>query len=70
MIFIECNADHPFYEKVILANRGNRDIINAANAMIFSMAAAELCLFTNEDAKELFRSWETDLSSNLRTLLS
>jgi hypothetical protein len=38
--------------------------------MVFSMAAAELRLFTDEDAQELFESWKTDLSSNLRILLS
>lgn len=69
-IYIEWNTDHPFYQKVILANRENRDVINAVNAMVFSMAAAELRLFTDEDAQELFESWKTDLSSNLRILLS
>ena len=69
-IYIEWNADHPFYQKVILANRENRDVINAVNAMVFSMVAAELRLFTNEDAQGLFETWETDLSSNLRILLS
>jgi Histidine kinase-, DNA gyrase B-, and HSP90-like ATPase len=69
-IFVEWNADHPFYEKVILANRDHRDVINVVNAMVFSMAAAELRLFTDEDARELFESWKTDLSSNLRILLS
>lgn len=69
-IYVEWNTDHPFYQKVILANRENRDVINAVNAMVFSMAAAELRLFTNDDAQELFESWKTDLSSNLRILLS
>ncbi len=69
-IYIEWNADHPFYQRVILANRENRDVINAVNAMVFSMAAAELRLFTDEDVQELFESWKTDLSSNLRILLS
>ncbi len=69
-IYVEWNTDHPFYQKVILANRENRDVINAVNALVFSMAAAELRLFTDEDAQELFESWKTDLSSNLRILLS
>ena len=69
-IYIEWNADHPFYQKVILTNRENRDVINAVNAMLFSMAAAELRLFTDEDAQALFESWKIDLSSNLRILLS
>jgi Histidine kinase-, DNA gyrase B-, and HSP90-like ATPase len=69
-IYIDWNADHIFYQKVILANRENREVINAVNAMVFSMAAAELRLFTDEDAQGLFESWKTDLSSNLRILLS
>lgn len=69
-IYIEWNADHPFYQKVILANRENRDVINAVNAMVFSMAAAELRLLSDEDVPELFESWKIDLSSNLRILLS
>lgn len=69
-IYIEWNADHQFYQKVILDNRENRDVINAVNAMVFSMAAAELRLFTGEDEQEVFESWKTDLSSNLRILLS
>lgn len=69
-IYIEWNADHPFYQKLILTNRENRDLVNAVNALVFSMAAAELRLFTDEEAQELFESWKTDLSSNLRTLLS
>lgn len=55
---------------MILANRENRDVINAVNAMVFSMAAAELRLLADEDAQEPFESWKADLSSNLRILLS
>ncbi|MCI0336732.1 MAG: hypothetical protein L0226_04080 [Acidobacteria bacterium] len=69
-IYIEWNANHPFYQKVILANRENQDVINAVDAMVYSMAAAELRLFADESAQELFEPWKTDLSSNLRILFS
>lgn len=69
-VCVDWNVDHPFYQKVILANRDNRDVINAVNALVFAMAAAELRLFTADDAMELFETWKTDLSSNLRILLS
>lgn len=36
----------------------------------FSLAAAELRLFANEAAQELFELWKTDSSSNVRMLLS
>jgi hypothetical protein len=67
--FVDWNADHPFYEKFALANRDNRDNLNAVDAMIFSMAAAELKVF-DEDHRDFVESWKAIFSSNLRTLLS
>ncbi len=68
-IYIEWNADHPFYQKVILANRENRDVINAVNAMVFSMAAAELKASADADP-DLMEEWKSVVSANLRTLFS
>ena len=67
--FIDWNIDHPFYERFVLANRDNRDAFNAVDAMIYSMAAAELKVF-DEDNREFVESWKAIFSSNLRTLLS
>jgi len=68
-IYIEWNADHPFYQKVILANRENRDVINAVNAIVFSMAAAELKASAAADPN-LMEQWKAMVSTNLRTLFS
>lgn len=67
--FVEWNADHPFYERFALANRDDREALNAVDALIFSMAAAELKVF-DEDNREFVESWKAIFSSNLRILLS
>ncbi|MEJ7708789.1 MAG: hypothetical protein WKF84_02770 [Pyrinomonadaceae bacterium] len=67
--FVDLNIDHPFYERFVLANRDNRDAFNAVDEMIYSMAAAELKVF-DEDNREFVESWKAVFSSNLRTLLS
>jgi len=68
-IFVDWNADHPFYERFVLANRDDQNVLNAVDALIFSMAAAELKVF-DEDNREFVESWKAILSSNLRILLS
>lgn len=68
-IFIDWNIDHPFYERFILANRDNRDAFNAVDAMIYSMAAAELKVF-DEDSREFVERWQEIFSSNMKTILS
>ncbi|PYP82352.1 MAG: hypothetical protein DMF61_26585 [Blastocatellia bacterium AA13] len=67
--FIDWNADHPFYEHFVLANRENREALNAVDSMVFSMAAAELKVF-DDDSRDFVESWKAIFSSNLRTLLS
>ena len=67
--FIDWNADHPFYARFVLANRDNRDAFNAIDAMIYSMAAAELKVF-DEDNRDFGERWKAIFGSNLRTLLS
>ncbi len=69
MTFVDWNADHTFYERFILANCDNRAAFNAVDAMIYSMAAAELKVF-DEDNREFVETWKAIFSSNLRTLLS
>ncbi len=67
--FVDWNIDHPFYERFVLANCDDRDAFNAVDEMIYSMAAAELKVF-DEDNREFVESWKAIFSSNLRTLLS
>jgi hypothetical protein len=67
--FIDWNADHPFYERFVLANRDDKDAMNAVDALVFSMAAAELKVF-DEDSRDSFEQWKATLSSNFRNLFS
>lgn len=68
-IIIEWNSDHPFYERFLLDNRKNADVLTAVNSLIFSMAAAELKVF-DEDSQTYVQNWKEIVSSNLRALLS
>lgn len=67
--FVDWNADHPFYERFVLANRDDREALNAVDALIFSMAAAELKVFDDKN-RDTFERWREILSSDIRTLLS
>lgn len=66
---VDWNTDHPFYERFVIANRGDRDILSGVDALVFSMAAAELKVF-DEGHRNLIESWKSIVSANLRTLLS
>lgn len=68
-IFIDWNVDHPFYSRFVLANRDDRDALNAIDALIFSLATAELRTF-DEEAQHFVETWKTVFSSNMRILLS
>jgi hypothetical protein len=67
--FIDWNVDHPFYERFVIANRDNREVLNAVHALIFSMAVGELKVF-DDDNREFVESWKAIMSANLRILLS
>jgi hypothetical protein len=53
----------------VLANRDDKDAMNAVDALVFSMAAAELKVF-DEDSRDSFEQWKATLSSNFRNLFS
>src|SRR6185503_474103 len=67
--FIDWNVDHPFYERVVLTARNDREKLNSVDALIFCIAAAVLRVF-DDDHRDFVDSWKAILSSNLRILLS
>ncbi len=69
IIIIRWNTDHPFYDRVILANRDSKDIISAIDYLIFALASAEL-KNSNDDNVELMANLKSVMSTNLRSLLS
>jgi hypothetical protein len=70
VIIIRWNTDHPFYDRVILANKDSKNIISALDYLVFALASAELKNSTNEEAVETIANIKTVMSSNLRALLS
>jgi hypothetical protein len=69
VIVIQWNIDHPFYDKVVLANRDNKNIVSALDYLVFGFAAAEK-RSVNDDNEELLQTIKSEMSSNLRALLS
>ncbi len=65
---IAYNIEHPFYQKFIVVNKGNQDIVNAVNFLIYSIASAQLTQ-SNEENVHLFDNYMSVFSSNLRTLI-
>ncbi|MFJ7649236.1 ATP-binding protein [Lysinibacillus sp. NPDC097279] len=68
MIFISWNIDHPFYEKFIMTLKDNKDLLNAVDYLVFSMASAEL-MISNGETYEVIDEFKNVMSLNLNTLL-
>ena len=69
IIIVRWNTDHPFYDQVILANKGDKNIISALDYLVFAFASAELKYISDENP-ELLSNIKTVMSANLRALLS
>lgn len=69
IIIVRWNSDHPFYDRVLLANKGSQGIISALDYLVFALASAELKV-QNEENTELICTIKSIMSSNLRALLS
>jgi len=69
IIVICWNTDHPFYDRVILANKESKDIISAIDYLIFALASSEL-KNANDDNVVLMMNLKSIMSTNLRALLS
>ena len=69
IIVVRWNTDHPFYDRVILANKDSKNIISALDYLIFALASAELKNINDENVKLLI-SLKSIMSANLRSLLS
>jgi len=69
IIVIRWNTDHPFYERMLLENKENKNITSWIDYLIFSLAAAEL-KSANDDNYELLSNLKSIMSSNLRSLFS
>ncbi len=68
-IIIQWNVDHPFYQRFILDNQDNPNMVSATDFLIYSLAAAEL-KYDDIDNRVLIENIRGALSSNMRTLLA
>lgn len=69
IIVIRWNNDHPFYDRVVFANKNSKDIVSALDYLVFALAAAELKTI-NEESIEIMADLKSIMSTNLRALLS
>lgn len=69
LIVIRWNSDHPFYDRVVLANKDSKNIISALDYLVFAFASAELKNI-NDDNVVLMGNLKSVMSTNLRALLS
>ncbi|MBW3568660.1 ATP-binding protein [Candidatus Parcubacteria bacterium] len=66
---VEWNYDHPFYERMLLRFREEKDVITALDYLAYSFGVAEMTVQT-EESQDVFGNYHSVASSNLRTLLS
>lgn len=69
VVVIQWNIDHPFYERFVLENKDDANLVTSADFLIYSMATAELRL-QGEDELEWVATLKGTISTNLRVLLS
>lgn len=68
---IRYNADHIFYEAVLKnAAEDNKDLVNAMDFLTYSMALSLIGITSSEETMHLKDKFVSDLSDNLRALLS
>jgi hypothetical protein len=68
-VVITWNIDHPFYSKFIVEQKLDQAMITAVDSLIYSIAAAELMVYDEENG-QLFNNIRSMMSSNMRTLLT
>lgn len=64
---ITYNVDHPFYKSLVSENQDRPEVIAALDYLTYSLASAQLIMTANEHY-EIFESYMSIFSSNLRTL--
>ncbi len=63
------NIDHPFYQTMFSENQENPEVIESLDFLTYSLASAKL-ISASEDNEQMFRTFFTIFSTNLRTLIS
>ena len=67
---IEWNIDHPFYEKFVLSNTENSELVTAVDYLIYSIAISQLKVLADDNNKaEIISQLISVMSNNMRALL-
>ncbi len=70
-IVISWNIDHPFYQKLIVENIENQNVIKIADFFIYTLASAQIQFMADDEEKSLIMSSIiSTMSTNMRNLLS
>jgi len=69
IIVIQWNVNHPFYEKLILANRDRKDVTAGIDYLVYGLASAELKTISDDNIG-LINTIKSIMSANLSSLLS
>lgn len=68
---IEWNIDHPFYEKFVVSNKDNNELVSAVDYLIYSIATSQLkVLGDDNDKAEIIDQLISVMSNNMRALLN
>jgi hypothetical protein len=68
-IIVQCNVDHPFYQRFVIENQGDEGLVTAIDFFIWAWASAELMVYEDGKVAELLDQMKTLISMNTRTLL-
>jgi hypothetical protein len=70
-VMVEWNYDHPFYERVLLRYKDDKDVLAALNFLVYSLGTAELKIQSEDNpvSYELVENLRSIFSGNLRSLL-
>lgn len=69
-IIIEWNIDHPFYERFVISNKENTELVTAVDYLIYSIAVSQIKVLGGDNEKaEIIEQLISIMSSNMRALL-
>ena len=70
-IVIKWNVDHPFYDRFVVENKDNRNLVSSIDFLIYSLAAAQIqAVGEDEDKAIMIDSIISTMSTNMKALLS
>ena len=70
-IIIEWNTEHPFYERFVVENKDNQNLVTSVDFLIYSLATAQIqAMGDDQDKAVMVENIISTMSTNMRALLS